>query len=52
VLRPYYDKETEKHYILGSTGEPLRVANPEELTRMIERGEAEKAVKVVLPMQL
>jgi hypothetical protein len=46
ALRPYYDKTTDKHYILGSTGEPLILANPEELTSVLERGEAEKASKV------
>jgi hypothetical protein len=52
ALRPYYDKTNEKHYILGSTGEPLAVADPEELTRMIERGEAEKASKVLCTLSI
>jgi hypothetical protein len=46
ALRPYYDKVTDKHYILGSTGQPLILANPEELTSVLKSGEAEKAEKV------
>ena len=46
ALRPYYDQMTDKHYILGGTGEPLILANPEELTSVLKSGEAEKASKV------
>jgi len=47
ALRPYYDKATDKHYILGSTGEPLILTDPEELNSVIKKGEAEKATKVL-----
>jgi len=46
AFRPYLDKETGKHYIVGSTSEPLLVANPEELSSIISKGEIEKASKV------
>ena len=47
AFRPYVDKETGQHFILGSTGEPFLVANPEELTSVIAKGEIEKASKVL-----
>ena len=47
ALRPYYDKATDKHYILGGTGQPLILADPEELTSVLKSGDAEKAEKVV-----
>jgi hypothetical protein len=37
----------EKHYIFGSTCEPLLVANPEELASVIAGGELEKATEVI-----
>jgi hypothetical protein len=46
ALRPYYDAETDKHYILGSTGQPLILADPKKLTSVLQSGEAEKAEKV------
>jgi hypothetical protein len=49
-LRPYYDEATDKHYILGSTGEPLILADPEKLTSILKSGDAEKAEKVRSPM--
>ena len=47
AFHPYLDKAMGKHYILGSMGEPLLVADPEELTSMIAKGEIEKATKVL-----
>jgi hypothetical protein len=46
AFRPYYDKETDKHYVLGSTEEPMVLANPDELNSIIKKGELEKATKV------
>jgi hypothetical protein len=46
ALRPYYNKATDKHYVLGSTGEPSILADPDKLKAVLERGEAEKASKV------
>jgi hypothetical protein len=52
AFRPYLDKKTGHHFILGSTKEPLLVANPEELTAAIEKGEIEKAPKVLIQLSL
>jgi hypothetical protein len=46
ALRPYYDQQHDSYCILGSTGEPRIIANPEELTTIIRNGEIEKASKV------
>jgi hypothetical protein len=46
ALRPYYDQQRDNYFILGNTGEPLLIANPEELTAIIRKGEIEKASKV------
>jgi hypothetical protein len=45
ALRPYYDQQRDNYYILGGTREPRLIANPEELTAIIRKGEVEKASK-------
>lgn len=46
AFRPYYDKTTDKHYLLGSTGKPMVLADPDDLANVIEQGILEKATKV------
>lgn len=47
ALHPYFDQATEQHYLLGSTGEPMLLADPDELTAVIKDGEIIKAQKVL-----
>jgi hypothetical protein len=46
ALRPYYDKTNEKHYLLGGTGGPMILAEPEKVREVMEQGKVEKASKV------
>jgi hypothetical protein len=47
ALRPYFDRATEQHYLLGSTGEPMLLADPDELAAVIKDGKIQKAQKVL-----
>ena len=45
-LDPVFDKQQDGVYILGGVGEPLRVANPEELSETLKNEGVQKADKV------
>lgn len=46
AFRPYYDRSRNVYYLLGSTGEPLEIRDPEDLARTIKEGNLQKATKV------
>jgi hypothetical protein len=46
TYRLYWDAEKESHFLVGGTGGPLQVADPEEVKKTIEVAKAEKATKV------
>ncbi|TFK33481.1 hypothetical protein BDQ12DRAFT_670188 [Crucibulum laeve] len=48
ALRPYHDKETGQHYLLGRTGGPMLLAQPEEFEKLLDQGMVEKASKLRL----
>lgn len=46
TFRLYWDSEKKMHFLLGGTGEPLQVADPEQLQEVLDLAELEKATKV------
>jgi hypothetical protein len=46
VLRLYWDSEQQAHFLVGGTDGPVRVANPDQVKRVIESAKITKAVKV------
>ncbi|KAF4598659.1 hypothetical protein EYR38_007065 [Pleurotus pulmonarius] len=47
-LRPYYDQSKKTWFLLGSTGDPLIIANPEQLAELIEQASGDLATKLRL----
>ncbi|KAF8132534.1 hypothetical protein EV363DRAFT_1163795 [Boletus edulis] len=45
---PYYDPSTGICYVVGNSGQPIQIANVEELTKVIEEGNIRKAEKLRL----
>lgn len=45
-LKPYFDKETSKYYILGTAGEPYELADPERFEQIVQDESLEMAAKV------
>ncbi|PSR70772.1 hypothetical protein PHLCEN_2v13350, partial [Hermanssonia centrifuga] len=48
AFRPYYTNGDDGCYILGGTGEPLQIANPDEFNDTVTSGQLEKATKLRL----
>ncbi|THG99770.1 hypothetical protein EW026_g2653 [Hermanssonia centrifuga] len=48
AFRPYYTNGDDGCYILGGTGEPLQIANPDEFNDAVTSGQLEKATKLRL----
>ncbi|KAJ7580404.1 hypothetical protein C8J56DRAFT_1006450 [Mycena floridula] len=48
ALRPFWDSDRQGFCMLGSTGEPLLVANPELLEQAIQQANIQKATKLRL----
>jgi hypothetical protein len=46
AFRPYYDLEREKYFILGCTGEPLEINDPDDFSRIVKEAHVQKATKV------
>lgn len=46
AFRPYYDQERDAHFILGNTGEPYRLIDPDIFQEVLDSGTLEKATKV------
>lgn len=46
TFRPFFNGETGQWYILGGTGEPLLVADPDKLREDLDRAKLTKATKV------
>lgn len=46
TFRPFLDRETRQWYIVGGSGEPLLVTDPENLRSELESAGLEKATKV------
>ena len=45
-LDPVYDQVSGKYLVLGGTGTPLQIAEPEELAEAIAEGRIQEADKV------
>ncbi|KAF8228715.1 hypothetical protein L208DRAFT_1485664 [Tricholoma matsutake] len=45
---PYYDQEHDAHFILGNTGEPYRLIDPDAFQDVLDSGVLEKAMKLCL----
>ncbi|KAJ3764981.1 hypothetical protein FB446DRAFT_612065, partial [Lentinula raphanica] len=48
AIRPFYDADRDVYCLLGSTGIPLTVANPEEFHEALQNALVEKATKLRL----
>ncbi|TFK81466.1 hypothetical protein K466DRAFT_656140 [Polyporus arcularius HHB13444] len=48
AFRTYWDKEKQVHMLVGGTGEPMAVADPEELQRVLADPTLKKATKLRL----
>lgn len=48
TFRLYWDAEQTSYFLVGGTDGPLRVADPDDVKRVIEEAKAEKATKVSL----
>ncbi|KAJ3722297.1 hypothetical protein C8R42DRAFT_580586, partial [Lentinula raphanica] len=48
AIRPFYDADRDAYCLLGSTGKPLTVANPEEFHEALKDALVEKATKLRL----
>lgn len=48
AFRTYWDAEKQVHMLVGGTGDPMAVADPEELQRVLAEPTLEKATKVFL----
>ncbi|KAJ4476392.1 hypothetical protein C8J55DRAFT_431762 [Lentinula edodes] len=48
ALRPYYDVDRESWCVLGSTGEPMLISDPDEYCKVVNKGAVEKASKLRL----
>ncbi|KIJ28235.1 hypothetical protein M422DRAFT_270465 [Sphaerobolus stellatus SS14] len=48
AYRMYYCKKSEKWFLLGTVGEPLAVADPDELQKVLENSAPQKATKLRL----
>lgn len=46
TFRLYWDAEQSSYFLVGGTDGPLRVADPDDVKRVIEEAKAEKATKV------
>ncbi len=46
ALRMYYDGTSEQWFVVGGVGDPLAVANVDELRDIISQGKVQKATKV------
>lgn len=46
AFRPYHDTADDKHYLIGSTGEPLLLADPEDFRALLNSGKLVKSAKV------
>lgn len=45
-FRLYWDAKENSHFLVGGTGPPMRVANPDSLKELIKDQSLEKAKKV------
>ncbi|KZP19765.1 hypothetical protein FIBSPDRAFT_790399, partial [Athelia psychrophila] len=48
AFRPYHDTADNKHYLIGSTGEPLLLADPEDFRALLNSGKLVKSTKLRL----
>ena len=46
ALRPYYDVKKGQHFLLGTDGEPMLLAEPEKFEEIVQEGRITKATKV------
>ena len=46
AFRLYWDAKENSHFLVGGTGPPLRVTNPDRLKKLIKDQSLEKAKKV------
>ena len=46
ALQPYWDREAECYFILGSSGDPIQIPDVESFRELIEEAGVEKATKV------
>ena len=46
AFRPYHDRSQNMYYLLGSTGQPLEIRDPEDFARVVRQGDLQKATKV------
>ena len=51
-LRPYYDHDREGYYLMGHTGEPLHLPDPESFCAVVNGHDMQKATKVCYIIQL
>lgn len=52
AFRPYHNTAEDKYYLVGSTGEPLLLADPEDFRKLLNSGKLEKSTKVSLKIML
>lgn len=45
-FRPYYDEDLKGFYVLGNTGAPLHIPDPESFEKVISDSQVKKATKV------
>jgi hypothetical protein len=48
TFRLFWDAETSSYSLVGGSNGPLRVADPDDVKRLIEESKTEKATKVSL----
>ena len=46
AFHPYYDQKHDAHFILGNTGEPYQLIDPDAFQNVLDSGILEKAMKV------
>lgn len=45
-IQPYLDAETDKWYLIGSTGEPMEIPDPDNFQKELDEAESSEATKV------
>lgn len=46
TLWTYWDSQADQHFLVGHTGDPMPIANPQELQEILRSAELEKATKL------
>lgn len=46
ALRVYYDNKVDAWFLVGGLGDPVRIANEQEMRQIIKEGNIQKATKV------